>query len=93
MKELPDPLPLRCRPPKNKLGDVEVVDEQRLADPVDHHGNWGVGVGDLEDPLDVLPVGHHVHVCQAVYKVVGDAETGEAGVNIRRLAETWKILT
>ena len=88
MKELPDPFPLSCRSSQDKFRDVKVIDQQGLSDPVDHHGDRSIGVGDLENLLDVLPVRHHVHIRKTVDKVICYPETGEARVYIWGLIKT-----
>ena len=88
MKELPDPFPFGGRSSQDKFRNVKVIDQQSLPDPVDHHGDRGVGVGDLENLLDVLPVRHHVNIRKTVHKVIGYPETGEARVYIWGLIKT-----
>ena len=92
MKELPDPFPLGGRSPQDKFRNIKVIDQQGLPDPVDHHGDRGVGVGDLEDLLDVLPVRHHVNIRKTVDKVIGYPETGEPGVYIWGLVEACNAI-
>ena len=89
MKELPDPFPLGGRSSEDKFRDVKVIDQQSLPDPVDHHGDRGVGVGDLEDLLDVFSVRYHVHVRKTIHKVICYPETGEARVKVLGLVKAW----
>ena len=78
MEEFPDPFPLGSRSSQNKFRNVKVINEQGLPDPVDHHGDRGIRVGDLEDLLDVLPVRHHIHIRKTIDKVISYPKTGEA---------------
>ena len=50
--------------------EVEVVDEDGVADPVDNHANGLGEVGQLQQRLDRLGVRHHVYVLVAIDMVI-----------------------
>ena len=80
MEEFPDPFPLGSRSSQNKFRNVKVINEQGLSDPVDHHGDRGIGVGDLENLLDVLPVRDNINIRKTIHKVICYPKAGEASV-------------
>ena len=50
--------------------EVEVVDEDGVADTVDNHADGLGEVGQLQQRLDRLGVRHHVYVLQALINIV-----------------------
>ena len=79
-KVLSEPLPLCGRSFQEVLVNVKVINEQRLADPVDNHAERLVAEGQLQQLFNVFGVGYHVHVGHNVDKIVGHLEGGEPGL-------------
>ena len=49
---------------------VEVVDEDGVADAMNDHADWLGEVGQLQEGLDRLRVGHHVYVLRKMASIV-----------------------
>ena len=92
MEEFPNPFPLGSRSSQNKFGNVKVIYQQGLPDPVDHHGDRGIGVGDLEDLLDVLPIRNNINIRKTIDKVISYPETGEARMKVLSLVKAWNSI-
>ena len=79
-KVLSQPVPLGGRPSQQILVDVEIIDEQGFAHPVDYHADRRVAEGELQQLFDVFPVRNDVNVRHHVDEIVGQLERGEAGL-------------